>query len=482
MNLKVQQIRHYTAILAVFSLCALALSLLFAHIKPVHVEAQGQPAFTCNNNLYLSQNQTDTQLNTLNISVSPATLTAIGAPVATGYNAMGFQFSDGYIYAYHISSDEFARIGSDGTASLVGSAAGIPVLTGNASYAAADMDANGYHNMLSFAGTSGVGNPNQWVITDVTTTPDPTMLGEFILTNDTGGGVSIGDVAFNPRDGNFYGMDNVNNRVAMIDITGTASGTITHLPTVNTFSGTNPHGAAYINTKGELVTVQNSPGEIYVSTIGTNGNGSGAARSLSTAPDVNQNDGASCPYVPLIEKIADPDQVVAGDRTTYHYTIYNPIPNQSLSMTFNDKLEDGRTYVGDTLSGAFGGTANSYGGTDTLTITGLTVPAGSSVVVTVQIQVPENTPTGTLWNQACISSFSVGSLDPEVCSDYPITSIFGDQTPIYVTAKPPEVIPGVPNAGLANKSPWVVFAAMALLGTTIYMGFVLSKKHLPKKR
>jgi hypothetical protein len=430
---------NYFRLVAVFLTVLVYAVVSVIVLRPAPTQAQSQPTFSCNNNLYLAQNSSNTQLNTLDINITPATLTSIGSSYSAGYNAMGYRFSNGYIYGYDTANDQYVRIGSSGTAQGIGNDTDIPDVT----YAAGDFDASGNHNMLQYTNDMGSGNTNQWVVTDVSS-GTPTMLDEFNLTNDTGGGLAVGDVAFNPKDGKFYGVDMVNRRAVMISI-GSGSGTVTHFGPVQTqFATEGAHGAAYINSRGQLISVQNNPGRIFKIDIGVNGNGTAAATLLSSSPTVNQYDGASCPYVPHLEKLAIPESVLAGGAVKYEYTIYNPIPGQSLLMTFTDTMDDGRTYVADTLSNTHGGTANDYAETDELTITGLTVPAGSSVSFTVDVLIPETTPSGTLLNQACINTFSEAGLMDEVCSDYPVSPIFGDPTPVEVTGV------AAPDTGMAR--------------------------------
>lgn len=453
------------------------LAICFFALKAGAGQAQANQPFNCTSAMYLSQGQTDTQLNVLDMSGAQPSFTPIGATDSAGYNAMGYRFLDGYIYANRPGTDIIVRISADGSVVPLGAASGLSTpgngLPPAASYAAADVDHSGYLHMLTFS-SEGTPNPNLWAVVDVSSST-PALIDEFALTVDIPGRLSVGDIAYNPRDQKFYGINTVNNRVVVITIeenSGIYSGNLVHLPEVNTFTGTTPHGAAYINSKGQLVTVQNNPGWIYAYDIGIAPDGTitpsptGRTQSVSRAPNTNQNDGASCPYVPHLEKIASPERVTAGDVVTYTYTIYNPIPNQVLGLTFSDVLEDGRTFVAGSLQNNYGGTVNNYADTNTIHISGMEIPAGRNASISVDVLIPEETPTGVLLNQACISDFSNVQFQEEICSDYPVTSIFGDHTPVYVTAKE---FPGPPSAGSSQTGRLFGVVAAGVVGGVLIL-------------
>ncbi|MDQ3158574.1 MAG: DUF11 domain-containing protein [bacterium] len=459
-------------LIQIISLPALLLFMFGAFFLLSTKQVSAQAAtIECTTGRFLSQSQTNSQLNLLNFNVTPATLDPIGPTYADGYNAIGYNIADMYLYGYDSTNNEFAQIDGAGGVTLIGNGT-TPVLSpGN--YAAGDIDADGDHNMLSYTDQDGTSNVNQWVITDVSGVVASTVT-SFTLTNDIVGGLAVGDVAFNPADGKFYGVDVVNNRLVMIDINKVGStGTVTHFgPVQSQLSG--PHGAAYINSKGQLITVQNNPGRLYRYEIGINGSGSGAATLLSNSPNVDQTDGASCPVVPLIEKIASPKEIEQGGTVTYTYTIYNPLTSSILTADFEDVLEAGLTYVEDTLSDDLGGTPNSYGGTNTLTISGINIPAGGTVEIEIDVAIASDAEPGTVYNQACINNFNITSLVSEVCSDYPVTNVFGDETPLLILP------PAAPDTGFAMFKDNSV--AIMALTSVLALAIVVIAKRLNTKR
>lgn len=404
------------------------------------VSAQAAPTFKCDGAIYIAYNQTDTQLASLNVQNSPIDMTSIGSPYAQGYNAIGFNFNDGYQYGFNTPDGVYVRIAADGTATNIGAPAGMPTPTPEPRYLAGDIDGNGYHNMVSAIGSGTI----QWVVSDLSTVT-PTLLGTFTLP-DT---LAVGDIAFNPKDGKFYGMDSLTHKVVMFTVDPSySSGSATLLSTDNSAGMASGlpnalHGAAMINSKGELLTTQLNPGVLFKSNIAVNGSGNGAATRVNSVPSVEQYDGSSCPYAPMLEKTATPKTVKAGEQVTYTYTVYNALVSGAMTFTFNDTLTDGRTFVADTLDSTHSGTPSAYGGQSTLTITGMSVPASSSITFTVKVQIPADAPAKTMNNQAVINNFNVASFPDELRSDDPTTVIAGDPTVITVTATPP----GTPDTG-----------------------------------
>lgn len=450
------------ALVRVFGVAAVVSTAAYAVgfvMNPPEVSAQAPTSRQCDGTIYIAYNQTNTQLATLNLDNTPVDMTSIGAPYAAGYNAMGYNYNDAYLYGYNSASEEYIQIAADGTGTSIGApSSGMP--TGSPQYLAGDFDGDGYHNMLSAVG----GNPLEWVVTDVTTTPTPTLIGTFTLTNDLPGNMAVGDIAYNPKDGNFYGVDSVAHRVVMIEINAThTGGTVTHLTADNTSvyaSGSVLHGAAMIDAKGDLYTTQLSPGQLFRSDIGTSGSGTGESTLVSDVPTVAQYDGASCPYAPKFEKTASPKTVKAGEEVTYMYTIYNALVSGPMDFTFTDDLTDGRTFVADSVSDTNGGTANAYGGQANLTITDMVVPANSSVTFTVRVKIPDNAPSMTMTNQAVLSNFNILSFPSELRSDDSTTVIAEDPTAITV-----EAVPGTPDTGFGviTSNPLLFGGLLAVL-------------------
>jgi uncharacterized repeat protein (TIGR01451 family) len=259
------------------------------------------------------------------------------------------------------------------------------------------------------------------------------------------------------------------------------SGTVTYLPTDNSAgmaTGVDGlHGAAAIDAKGNLLTTQLKPGKLYSSEIGMNGSGSGKSTFIYDIPSVERYDGAACPYAPLMEKEASPRTVKAGEQLTYTYTVYNALVSQTMTYNFSDTLSDGRTFIGASLDNSYGGTANAYAGQANLSITGMSVPASSSIKFSVKVQIPSTASAKVMTNQAVASGFNIASFPAELKSDDPITVIFGDPTAVTVTAL---TAPGTPDTGIdfGSANTWVVVTILSALSAgLIWLGRKTTKLH-----
>ncbi|MEL6822832.1 MAG: right-handed parallel beta-helix repeat-containing protein, partial [Calditrichota bacterium] len=121
---------------------------------------------------------------------------------------------------------------------------------------------------------------------------------------------------------------------------------------------------------------------------------------------------------------------------TYFFAMSNGSSGAISGLTFSDILPGGFTYIGGTLQNPFGGSANSYAGTSALTITGLSLPASTQGLISIDVAIPdnENLINNTFFNQASLLNVPSSFGGPQLDSDNPDTGELGDPTPIGIVA------------------------------------------------
>ncbi len=242
---------------------------------------------------------------------------------------------------YGIDPDTRAvyRIAPNGVPTSLGVPAGLPgqpIL-----YLAGDVDVNGNYLILS----SNPQNPqNQQLFTINVTGAAATLVGTTVTLSQP---TDIADFAINPRDGQLYGFDTISRQVARIDRT---TGALSFLPSLNPQIGT--VGGAFFDAFGQFFAYETSPNNsaFYLVDVGTvESPGTGQFSLLSIAQGVVRNDGAACAFAVQVEKSVSPETVPAGGTVTYIYRIANSSPLTLTNLRFRDELQDGRTFVADTL-------------------------------------------------------------------------------------------------------------------------------------
>jgi uncharacterized repeat protein (TIGR01451 family) len=267
--------------------------------------------------------------------------------------------------------------------------------------------------------------------------PVPAAVGPITPDWDAGdpatGGRPLGDFAVSPVDGNLYAM--VDRQIRQLILDGT---TLRLGPVVGPTAGATTAGASagvqYFSPAGAEGTFVYSGSHadgtvhIYTTDLATD-----AIRDLgSVGESVPAGDGASCANTLAVTKDANPRTVTAGGELTYTYTITarglvdNPV-------NFVDTLPAGMTYVpgGVTVNGTFGPT-NAYGGTDTLSISGV-IPRNTTVTITARVRVsPDHACDADVDNQAQATMTPQGLPPVTIQSDDPATSSLDDPTRVRV--------------------------------------------------
>ena len=139
-------------------------------------------------------------------------------------------------------------------------------------------------------------------------------------------------------------------------------------------------------------------------------------------------DGASCAFGVGLTKTATAATVESGSSVTYEVSVFNAA-DTPVTVDLTDDLADGRSFVDGTLVNPSGGVVNNYGGTNLLTINGMTLAPLSTSVITFDVNIPPGFANGISDNQAVVV-YSGGL----VSSDNPLTVVIGDATPVEVVA------------------------------------------------
>ncbi|HKY64078.1 MAG TPA: DUF11 domain-containing protein [bacterium] len=387
---------------------ALALAFFLQFFSPGGADAAPFPSTPA---AYLSNSPSSTtQLIFIDQTADPYAFDNIGAGVSPIYNSMGFNPTDQFLYAFANSTNAVFRIHSDGSVDDLGPTTGWGPPAFN--------DFNSAAGTFTAAGTFLIGSSTRLVEIDVTTTP-ATVLSSVTLTGVPFGS-NFSDWAIHPLTGALYGV--AGNTLRNID---PGTGAVTAIG-ANGCDGCGNPGAAWFGADGSLFVQVNSTGDFYRGDVAT-----GAFSLVANGPTSSSQDAASNPFAPDLEKSVSPATVEVGNEVTYTYTILNPGPSVG-SADFSDTLPAGLVYVAGSLANPFGGTVNSYAGTDTLTIAGLTIPAGSGSSITVQVLAST---TGIKENQAELTFTTLG-VPTNILSDEPGNALKPDPTTLDVVLIP----------------------------------------------
>jgi uncharacterized repeat protein (TIGR01451 family) len=216
-----------------------------------------------------------------------------------------------------------------------------------------------------------------------------------------------------------------------------------------------PDGALYAHTAAEgLMTVSRTTGAVSViggnlsSTLsglvanawgdiqghGSDGNfytldsASGNSTLLSPLAGLISADTASCAFGGALRKSVSAATVDPGQTVVYTLSVVNPT-DSVMSFTLSDTLGDERSIVDGSLVNPLGGTANAYGGTNQLIISGATLAGNSTADVQFEVYFPHDYTIGPSGNQAQLQGLAAGI----ILSDDPASNTLPDPTDVEVT-------------------------------------------------
>ncbi len=270
------------------------------------------------------------------------TLTPSSTFAGTGYNT-----TDGNFWGYNSTTNKIGRITQNRTVTDLPTIPNLPVPF---NYNNGDVDSNGYLYLYGSLATS-------FFVVDVN--PNRATFGRLVnpaagFSEQTsspfgvtiGTAINIADWAFNPQDGQLYGVNNSNGIAVKINpITGVVTN-LTTSPIVAT-----AYGASFFDNNNNLYEIDNNTGQVLKYAI----SGNTATRTLfSTSVAAGQNDGARCATSPITFAFLTSTKsaignVGIGDTFTYTIVIKNTGNTTSLSCLFVDTIPNGSSFVSNTL-------------------------------------------------------------------------------------------------------------------------------------
>ncbi len=269
----------------------------------VSAYANAAPFDTCPSKAYLFQS-TPVQVYGVNLVTGSTTLLADDVGLTSGINAVGFDFTDRYIYGYDTTNLKIVRLGKDFQAETL-NVAGLPSHT----FFVGDVYNHVYYLYRKGKGLFSID------LSPLDTDPNATLT----LTQITAtANVNLTDFAFHPGDGSLYGIDNNSGILYKFN---TANGQATM---IGDTGETGTFGAGYFDVNGNYYVSRNQDGKIYrinLSADNASNINAGivpAVEFVSNSPSSSQNDGARCANAPVID---EDDPIDFGDAPDSYHTL-----------------------------------------------------------------------------------------------------------------------------------------------------------------
>ena len=377
----------------------------------------GQEPFVCTGNFYLALGQGQALSTVYEVEIEPNSGNVIFDPLTTGtsggdINAMGYRFTDNFIYGINPGSFALYRIGSNGAAQTLGTLALNPLLF----YIAGDVTPDGKYLVIIGASNN---RDETLVFVDL---ESPTF--ETSVVNITGTNVRCADVAFDPTDGQLYGFDASGKRLVIFN---TDSGQVSSgFPATSTAE---MMGGLFFDPFGNLFGYGQGPSDTFQQSFFSVDKTTGEVTTEATGPTATRNDGCSCPFTIGLKEWVNPINVVPCTEVPYTIEIANtsglPQSDLTLEQTFP------ASFLITNIDNPLGGIISEGGiGTNTFTIDDLTIPLGvHKIVITVEL-LPNS--SGTHEVQATLSGLPE-ILGEVAISDNPFTVIQDDPTVLIVS-------------------------------------------------
>ena len=258
------------------------------------------------------------EINTQNaVSISPlVNLNLVG--VEGAINSTVFNPTDGYIYTMNMESPyRLYRIARDLTAHYMGNVSGF---NGGDFINAAAVHPDG---TIIYRGVNSA-DFYELDLDNLTVTE----ICEFATIASPQN--NIGDIAYNPADGHYYGTRDDTSILVKLDLDNCTETNITLSRQINA-----ANGAFYISADGTGYGYENSTGKLTRINLST-----GLVEDIGQGAPTSQVDGCSCEGLKFTKEL-NVELETYGDTATYVFTIYNNWTEDLTNISFKDTLTDG---------------------------------------------------------------------------------------------------------------------------------------------
>lgn len=234
------------------------------------------PPFLCDGSLYRFDGN-NAILRRLQVETSGSTYTVNTVDVGNAGNDLaggwGYNALDGYMYGVRPNSRRLYRVDGSGSFTNLGSISGAA-------------DARDAGDILPNGTMLYVVNNTTWQIVDLSNPAAAASLGTLNLSSS----ISAEDIAYNPVDGDIYGIDQASDRIFRVSPNGGLPGTVT--PTLigpAIYAGT--FGSVWFDQDGRMYGYSNTTDNLYLIDTAT-----GFAQLIATVAvdDLGNSEAASC--------------------------------------------------------------------------------------------------------------------------------------------------------------------------------------------
>ena len=348
-------------------------------------------------------------------------------------NAIGYSPLEDYLYGYDQTTNNMVRIDGDAIITQLGRPTGLPAN----GYNTGTFDANSFFYLY-------INDTARFYTVDLRPT-SPTYLklvdpraGYVEQTANYGTplsvAVNISDWAYDPSDGNLYGVQ----RNGVLTRIAPTTGQVTSLST----TAPNPNasfGAVVIDSTGTLYAIANNDGTVYRYTHSGN---TAVGVPFSTTFFASFNDGAICPRTVVlptadlsVSKTAEPIPATAGQLLTYSIKNYNNGPDAAQDAMLTDFVP--AELLSPEFSTDGGATWQPWNGSQPLG----DIAAGDSVTILLR-GIVDPSAVGTISNTAAVSS---PTYDPDLSNNTDTIDVpIGEEADLSVvkTGAPKPARPG----------------------------------------
>ena len=340
------------ALMALFGLCLVG----FAQAQVLDASQSELQPFACQGQVFVSLSGGNSGFSNTTLALfdaaqpdAPLDVQQVGgfAGRPSDYNALGYNLVDGFLYA--ASGEQILRIGQDfltGEPAAEVVASGLAEDGGSALFdggALGDVDEHGRY----WSAQGGSASRQERSFFRVVDLADPRRWVRVNLVEDNGARampIDGADMAFNPIDGTIW-IKHLNTGIMVVNVPDDLvadSVPLTAQAKVLTAPGgpSGSAGASWFDSAGNFYSYFNR-GVIYRYPVdyGPNGPQIGQPQLLtSSAPNVQGNDAAACPYRPVFEKSTNAAQLDPGDQLSFTFSLRNVWSRPIEALELEDDL------------------------------------------------------------------------------------------------------------------------------------------------